>query len=97
MVLATPGLDEIFATPKEAGAFDKWDPRNICPLVAYLSAETCPFNGQVFSVLGGHVGLYAGWSIGQEVDGGRQWAVEELQQALAEFPAKLPVNRQRLV
>jgi NAD(P)-dependent dehydrogenase (short-subunit alcohol dehydrogenase family) len=95
-VLATPGLGDLVGPPKDPNDFDKFDPRNISPLVAYLSAESCPFTGQVFSVFGGHVGLFSGWSIGQEVNADSQWTVEGLATALGEFPARLPVKRQRI-
>jgi NAD(P)-dependent dehydrogenase (short-subunit alcohol dehydrogenase family) len=95
-VLATPGLGDLVGPPQDPNAFDKFDPRNISPLVAYLSGETCTFTGQVFSVFGGHVGLYSGWSIGQEVNAESQWTVEGLAAALGEFPARLPVKRQRI-
>ena len=60
----TPGLGE---------AMDKsvFDPENISPLVAVLATADCPFTGQVFSVYGGSVGIYAGWSIADEVEAER--------------------------
>jgi len=50
-----------------------FDPENISPLVAVLASETCPFNGQVFSVYGGSVGIYGGWSIAEEVSTDDRW------------------------
>ena len=69
-----------------------FDPENISPLVAVLASADCPFNGQVFSVYGGGVGIYAGWSIAEEVDadGAYAWTVDELAVAMA----KLPTPRQ---
>ena len=45
MTLQTPGVDELMADTV-------FDPENASPLVAALAAEDCPFNGQVFSVVG---------------------------------------------
>jgi NAD(P)-dependent dehydrogenase (short-subunit alcohol dehydrogenase family) len=95
-VEATPGMAEIVGAPEDPTVFDKFDPANISPLVLFLSTEDCPFTGQVFSVFGGHVGLYAGWSIAHEVESDRQWTVETLSAALAELPPKVKVNRQRI-
>src|ERR1700730_9752357 len=56
LTLQTPGLSD--SMNKHV-----FDPENISPLVAVLASETCPFNGQVFSVYGGSVGIYGGWAI----------------------------------
>jgi NAD(P)-dependent dehydrogenase (short-subunit alcohol dehydrogenase family) len=96
-VLATPGLGEGIAKAKEANnGWDKFDPANIAPLAAYLTTADCPFTGQVFSVFGGHVGLYQGWSIAHEIDHGATWTVDELTSALAAWPTHVKVNRQRI-
>ncbi len=62
MTLATPGLEDVVKAPED-GSFDKWDPANVSPLVAYLSTAECPFTGGVFHVGGNEVGLYGGWHI----------------------------------
>jgi hypothetical protein len=71
-----------------------FDPENISPLVACLAAEGCPFNGQVFSVYGGSVGIYAGWSIAEEVTTDERWSFESLQAAMDGLPRTVPVNSQ---
>jgi NAD(P)-dependent dehydrogenase (short-subunit alcohol dehydrogenase family) len=88
LTLQTPGMSDAMA----ASIFD---PENISPLVAVLAAESCTFNGQVFSVYGGAVGIYAGWSIAEEVTTptGR-WDVEGLAKAMAELPRSVEVNDQ---
>src|SRR5215472_15444824 len=68
LTLQTPGMGE----PMQNQVFD---PENVSPLVAVLAAETCPFNGQVFSVYGGTVGIYAGWSIAESVQTDDRWTV----------------------
>ena len=64
MTLATPGLEDVVKAPED-GSFDKWDPANVSPLVAYLSTADCPFTGGVFHVGGNEVGLYGGWSLAE--------------------------------
>ena len=68
-----------------------WDPGNISPLVAYLASEQCAFNGQMFSVYGGNVGIYSGWSTHAEVSTEGRWDVKELAAAMeARFPSAAP-------
>jgi 3-oxoacyl-[acyl-carrier protein] reductase len=78
MTLSTPGMDQVVAAPEDAGKFDYWDPANISPLVGYLATADCPFNGGVFHVGGGQVGLYVNWTIDQVIDHGDRWTVEDL-------------------
>ena len=80
----TPGLSERMA----GGEFD---PGNVSPLVAYLAAARCPFNGQVFSVFGGRVGLYCGWSTVEEIETDGRWDVASLADAME---TKLPRKAQ---
>ena len=95
-VLATPGLGEAIAQAKQAAGFDRFDPANVAPLVGYLASAACRFTGQVFSVWGGHVGLYQGWSIAHEVNRDSRWTVGELTAQLADWPVHVKVNRQRV-
>jgi NAD(P)-dependent dehydrogenase (short-subunit alcohol dehydrogenase family) len=87
LTLQTPGMGE---------AMEKtvFDPENISPLVAVLASETCPFNGQVFSVYGGSVGIYAGWSIADEVSSDDRWTPESLAIAMDKLPKTVKVNSQ---
>jgi NAD(P)-dependent dehydrogenase (short-subunit alcohol dehydrogenase family) len=90
LTLATPGIQDAM----HVAAFD---PENIAPLVACLAASSSPFNGQVFSVYGGHVGIYQGWSIHDEVVTAGRWTADELFAAMAELPLKVEVNDQNRV
>ncbi|HWE55600.1 MAG TPA: SDR family oxidoreductase [Acidimicrobiales bacterium] len=87
LTLQTPGISEIM----EKSVFD---PGNISPLVAYLATAGCPFSGQVFSVYGGAVGIYQGWSIAEEVTTDGQWQLADLTRAMDGLPRKVPVNSQ---
>ena len=87
LTLQTPGLSD---------AMEKhlFDPENVSPLVAVLAAPTCTFNGQVFSVYGGSVGIYAGWSIAQEVTTEDRWSAQSLASAMDALPRSVAVNSQ---
>lgn len=76
--------------------FDKavFDAGNVSPLVVALAAEGCPFNGQTFSVIGGSVGIYAGWSIAEEVTTDTRWTADELIRAMTRLPHCVEVNSQ---
>jgi hypothetical protein len=68
----------------------RFDAANVSPLVAYLASERCVFNGQVFAVHGGAVGIYCGWSMTQEVRTAGRWDVDSLAVALeGDFPRAL--------
>jgi NAD(P)-dependent dehydrogenase (short-subunit alcohol dehydrogenase family) len=87
LTLQTPGLGE--AMGKHV-----FDPENISPLVAVLASAACPFNGQVFSVYGGSVGIYGGWSISEEVSTDDRWTPETLAAAMDKLPRTVEVNSQ---
>jgi NAD(P)-dependent dehydrogenase (short-subunit alcohol dehydrogenase family) len=71
-----------------------FDPENISPLVAVLAGDECPFTGQMFSVYGGRVGIYAGWSIAEEVATEGRWDVDGLAKAMDGLPREVKVNSQ---
>lgn len=87
LTLQTPGMEDAMQNPL-------FDPENVSPLVAALARADCPFNGQVFSVYGGSVGIYAGWSIDEEVQSDDRWTVESLVDAMEKLPRKVAVNSQ---
>ncbi|MEU3607626.1 SDR family oxidoreductase [Streptomyces sp. NPDC035033] len=99
MLAGNPGFSAAVAAPSDETAFDRYHPKNVSPLVGYLASADCPFTGQVFSVTGGHVGLFGGWSVEHRIDADRQWTVAELSTELGadSFPKSVQVNRQRLV
>jgi NAD(P)-dependent dehydrogenase (short-subunit alcohol dehydrogenase family) len=81
LTLQTPGLEDVVKAPDDPSEFDRWDPANISPLVAYLSTADCPFTGGVFHVGGNEVGLYGGWSLddGDIIATDGRWTVADLQ------------------
>ena len=87
LTMQTPGMGEAMQQ-------HLFDPENVSPLVAVLASEGCPFNGQVFSVYGGSVGIYAGWSIADSVDTDDRWTAASLATAMDKLPRTVEVNSQ---
>jgi NAD(P)-dependent dehydrogenase (short-subunit alcohol dehydrogenase family) len=87
LTMQTPGMGEAMQQ-------HLFDPENVSPLVAVLASEGCPFNGHVFSVYGGSVGIYAGWSIADSVDTDDRWTAESLATAMDKLPRTVEVNSQ---
>jgi len=80
----TPGFTERIAGTS-------WEPADVSPLVAYLASADCPFTGQMFSVYGGAVGIYSGWSTAAEVSRTGRWTPQELKEAMEDrFPREAP-------
>jgi NAD(P)-dependent dehydrogenase (short-subunit alcohol dehydrogenase family) len=82
LTLATPGLDDVIAAPKDAAVFDVWDPANISPLVAYLASESCEFTGETWFVQGGTVKRVKSWEFDQTVERNDRWTVADLAAAM---------------
>jgi NAD(P)-dependent dehydrogenase (short-subunit alcohol dehydrogenase family) len=72
--------------------FDKYDPANISPMVAFLASdEASDVSGQTFIVLGDQVHRIRPTEISHSiVAGGRQWTVESLAAAKAELFGDVP-------
>jgi len=87
LTMQTPGMGESMQQ-------HLFDPENVSPLVAVLASATCLFNGQVFSVYGGSVGIYSGWSIADSVDTDDRWTAESLATAMDKLPRTVEVNSQ---
>ena len=87
LTMQTPGMGESMQQ-------HLFDPENVSPLVAVLASATCPFNGQVFSVYGGSVGIYGGWSIADSVDTDDRWTAESLATAMDKLPRTVEVHSQ---
>lgn len=87
LTLASPGLPEIMEAPAEG--FDQWDPANVSPVVAYLSGEGCPFNGETFYVQGGTVRRLSPWTIaGDSIEQPTRWELDELDRAMGAFQVR---------
>jgi NAD(P)-dependent dehydrogenase (short-subunit alcohol dehydrogenase family) len=86
--------ENIVPAPK-AGRFDKWDPANVSPFVAYLAAAGGKITGQVFLVGGGLVQRVAPWALDDAwlLESEGRWTLADL--AAAVDNAGLPSNEGR--
>jgi NAD(P)-dependent dehydrogenase (short-subunit alcohol dehydrogenase family) len=77
-----PGIAELMARPADPAAFDEWDPANVAPLVAYLSAADCTLTGKTYHVRGGVVTEMVPWQKGTALTKDGRWTLDELAAAL---------------
>jgi NAD(P)-dependent dehydrogenase (short-subunit alcohol dehydrogenase family) len=77
-----PGAEEAFGPPADAGAFDRFDPANVSPLVAWLVEADCPANAQVFHCVGNRVCVVQMPSIAHELHTSGRWTPEALDEQL---------------
>lgn len=85
MTESTPGLSDYVVKPADPATFDVWDPANISPLVAALSAKDCAITGHVYFVQGGTVRRFQNWTMTETLEKGDRWEVAELAARLAEL------------
>jgi NAD(P)-dependent dehydrogenase (short-subunit alcohol dehydrogenase family) len=83
LIQTIPGIEN--RAKAAEGEFDRSDPANISPFVAYLATEDCPIKGRVFYVAGGDVGLFQPFAIVERIHKDGRWTVEELQKEAAHF------------
>lgn len=76
--LTERSMPEVVAAPDEPGAFDKFDPANVSPVVAWLATEKCQLTGRVLKVFGSTIEPYEGWAPTGMIDKPSRWSVEEL-------------------
>lgn len=74
------------ALAAKEGAFDRWDPANVSPFVAYLASPACSLTGEVFLVGGSRVQRIQPWTKDPEwklqTDG--RWTLDALDKAVAD-------------
>jgi len=68
------------------GGFDRWDPANVSPFVAYLAGPACGITGEVFVVGGSRVQRVKPWERDREwkLQTEGRWTVADLEKAVAE-------------
>lgn len=75
------------AVAAEEGKFDRWDPANVSPFVAYLCSSECELTGEAFIVGGSRVQRVRPWERDADwklsTDG--RWTVEALNEAVQEI------------
>jgi NAD(P)-dependent dehydrogenase (short-subunit alcohol dehydrogenase family) len=90
ITLSVPGASD--GAMKSVGeGFDRMDPANVAPFVAYLAAEDCPVKGRVFFVAGGSVQLFQPFAIIDGIAKEGRWTAEELAKEVPRL-ADVPFN-----
>ncbi|MBT69015.1 MAG: short-chain dehydrogenase, partial [Acidimicrobiaceae bacterium] len=66
------------------------DPKNVSPLVVWLSSKECNVTGKIFEVSGGKINLCDGWRHGpsEEVEG-RKFEVNEISETVNRLMEKI--------
>lgn len=82
LTLSVPGAEERYRERAERSHdFDKDDPANVSPFVAYLATVDCPIAGKTFFVHGSSVHLIKPWSFHESIETTGRWSIEELADA----------------
>ncbi len=90
LTATVPGAEDRNAARAEAAArtgFDKFDPGNISPFVAYLATASCPIGGKVFFVYGGEVHLFQPYTLVDKIEVDHRWSLDELAAAADKWGA----------
>ena len=90
LTATVPGAEERNAARADEAAtsgFDKFDPGNISPFVAYLATAGCPIGGKVFFVYGGEVHLFQPYTMVDKIEADHRWSIEELAAAADKWGA----------
>lgn len=74
---------------KPDDGFDKMDPANVSPLVAWLGSPlSAHVTGRVFEIAGGEISVADGWRKGPSVDKGARWHPAEIGPAIDQLLAQ---------
>ena len=77
---------EAMAAP--ADGFDRMDPANVSPVVAWLASTECTITGRVLEIEGGRICLEEGWRHGPVRELDRRWRAEEVGDAVRAMVAE---------
>jgi NAD(P)-dependent dehydrogenase (short-subunit alcohol dehydrogenase family) len=78
MTLSTSGVSDSMDAPDDPNQFDRYDPANVSPMVAFLSTAGCPFTGETFLVAGGVVERVQTWLLAEKIEKQDRWTIDEL-------------------
>lgn len=85
------------AVKAPTAGFDKMNPDNISPLVAYLASPACRFTGRTFGIIGDLLSIYDGWSITESFDNnGTRWSQEALEMVLRDVSLQSQTRSQSI-
>jgi NAD(P)-dependent dehydrogenase (short-subunit alcohol dehydrogenase family) len=80
---------EMMAAPGGEVAFDRMDPANNSPVVAWLASEEAgDVTGRVIEIEGGQICVEQGWTHGPTRDVGRRWEADEVGEAVRSLIAE---------
>jgi NAD(P)-dependent dehydrogenase (short-subunit alcohol dehydrogenase family) len=86
VALAMPQIEVTEADQVEDGEFNRLNPGNSAPMVAWLASDQAlHVTGQVFRAVGDGIAHYLPWQLGTEITapkGPRRWQVEEIGEAV---------------
>lgn len=98
LTLSTPHAAKTMALEVPEGQWDEKSPANVAPFVMWLADAECPMpSGNVFGVAGGKIELFETWSVAEEIDGQREWTLDELDDAVAPLIEAIPARRLSIV
>ena len=75
-------MPDLVAAPEDPAVFDRFDPANVSPVVAWLASERCRFTGMVLRVFANTIELYEGWTSTGAIDKEGRWSLGELDEEL---------------
>ncbi|WP_194420635.1 SDR family oxidoreductase [Microbacterium abyssi] len=70
------------------GGFDRMDPANVSPVVAWLASADCSITGRMIEIEGGRICLEDGWRHGPVRELDRRWDAAEVGTAVRELVAE---------
>lgn len=73
---------------EEGNTFDRMDPANNSPIVAWLASEDCDVTGRVLEIEGGQICVEEGWRHGPRRGLGRRWEAHEVGDAVRALVAE---------
>ncbi|MEJ1087774.1 SDR family oxidoreductase [Microbacterium sp. Mu-80] len=77
---------DAMAAPEEG--FDRMNPANVSPIVAWLASPDCSVTGRVLEIEGGRLCLEEGWNHGPVRELDRRWEAAEVGDAVREMEAE---------
>lgn len=80
--LETPGAGDSLKPPAAPGAFDRFDPANVSPLIAWLADAKCPATAQIFHIYANRLLVLAMPPIVHDLTWDGRWTLEALDREL---------------
>ena len=77
-----PMVGDMMRAPDAADAFDPFHPRNVSPLVAFLSRADCTLSGKLYAVQGGAISEMSGWTCAEAISTDGDWTQDVLEREL---------------